>query len=284
MTGAAAAWPRRSRGGARLGAGQRLPRRSSPGPSAETTDMRARQRAARLRVPRRQRHDGRAAPAQGARMRRLPATTVYYGLELLLSTPTFVVVAVYLVKRPRSLAAPARADGDGDGGDRLPVRGADRRRRRYVQPAAVADHRISRHGHGLAARRSRLSGVARRSRSGRSGVLRTRLRAAPTQAWITDEVGVDERRRRSSCAAPASRTSARSSASSLWSPWARNPLRAAVIAGGAVQIVSALACIFLMPETGFRRRPRGRAEGSAHGAAHDSAARPRATFARRRSC
>ena len=30
-------------------------------------------------------------------MRRLPATTVYYGLELLLSMPTWVVMSVYLV-------------------------------------------------------------------------------------------------------------------------------------------------------------------------------------------
>ena len=31
-------------------------------------------------------------------MRRLPATTVYYGLELLLRVPTWVVMAVYLVR------------------------------------------------------------------------------------------------------------------------------------------------------------------------------------------
>jgi hypothetical protein len=31
-------------------------------------------------------------------MRRLPATTVYYGLELFLRIPTWVVMAVYLVR------------------------------------------------------------------------------------------------------------------------------------------------------------------------------------------
>ena len=38
-------------------------------------------------------------------------------------------------------------------------------------------------------------------------------------------------------------------------------IRAAVIVGGAVQIACALACIFLMPETGFRRRPAAERKG-----------------------
>jgi DHA3 family tetracycline resistance protein-like MFS transporter len=36
---------------------------------------------------------------------------------------------------------------------------------------------------------------------------------------------------------------------------ATQSLQAAVIAGGALEIACALACIFVMPETGFRRRP-----------------------------
>ena len=31
-------------------------------------------------------------------MKRLPATAVYYGLEFLLSMPTWVVIAIYLVR------------------------------------------------------------------------------------------------------------------------------------------------------------------------------------------
>src|SRR4051812_22562505 len=61
----------------------------------------------RVRPPRRRarldagaRERGRIPMGAGAEagMRRLPATTVYYGLELLLSMPTWVVMSVYLVR------------------------------------------------------------------------------------------------------------------------------------------------------------------------------------------
>ena len=62
--------------------------------------------------------------------------------------------------RTRPLAAPARPDGHRDGGGRLPVRDPDRRRGRHVQPPAVADHRLHRHGRRLDGRRPRLRAVA----------------------------------------------------------------------------------------------------------------------------
>ena len=49
-------------------------------------------------------------------------------------------------QRAAPLAAPARADGDGHGGRGVPVRDPDRRRRRHLQPPALARDRLSRHG------------------------------------------------------------------------------------------------------------------------------------------
>ena len=75
------------------------------------------------------------------------------------------------------------------------------------------------------------------------------------QAWITDEVGVERVGR---LFLQGTRIGYAGAVAGLvlqvglgvWS------LRAAVLAGGAVTIFSGLLCIVLMPETGFRRRPR----------------------------
>src|SRR5947207_11761539 len=76
------------------------------------------------------------------------------------------------------------------------------------------------------------------------------------QAWITDEVGVEKVGRlflqgtRIGCAGAVVGL-ALQVALGVWS------LRAAVLAGGAVTALCGLICIAVMPETGFRRRPRG---------------------------
>ena len=75
------------------------------------------------------------------------------------------------------------------------------------------------------------------------------------QAWITDEVGVDKVGR---LFLQGNRVSYVGAVVGLvaqvglgvWS------LRAAVLAGGAVTVLCGLICIAVMPETGFRRRPR----------------------------
>ena len=75
------------------------------------------------------------------------------------------------------------------------------------------------------------------------------------EAWITDEVGVDKVGRLFLVGAR------------LWYVGAVLglflqvaigivSLRAGVIVGGAITIVCGVLCVFLMPETGFRRRPR----------------------------
>jgi DHA3 family tetracycline resistance protein-like MFS transporter len=81
------------------------------------------------------------------------------------------------------------------------------------------------------------------------------------QAWITDEVGVER-------IPPVFLRGARIAYAGallglgLSVLIGTQSLRAAVIAGGALEIACALACIALMPETGFRRRPAEEREGT----------------------
>jgi MFS transporter, DHA3 family, tetracycline resistance protein len=74
-------------------------------------------------------------------------------------------------------------------------------------------------------------------------------------AWITDEVGAQ---RAGSVLLQGSRIRYIGSVSGLVLQVAIGAysLRAGVIAGGATTVVAGLVCIALMPETGFRRRPR----------------------------
>ena len=189
-------------------------------------------------------------------VRRADADPALLRPRVLLSMPAWVVMAVYLVNDAPLVAAAARADGDGDGGGDLPVRDADRRRRRHLQPAAVADRRLPRHG-----RRDRCSSASAdrpavdHRRSGRSGALGYTFTSGAYQAWITDEVGVervgarlparraDQLRRRARRA-----RSCRSGSASLAAGGGDRRRRGSCACG--------LACIFVMPETGFRRRPR----------------------------
>jgi len=81
------------------------------------------------------------------------------------------------------------------------------------------------------------------------------------QAWITDEVGVDKVGRLFLRGARLGYVGAvlgllLQVAIGIFS------LRAGVIAGGAITVACGVLCIFLMPETGFRRRP-GAERGSA---------------------
>lgn len=75
------------------------------------------------------------------------------------------------------------------------------------------------------------------------------------QAWITDEVGVDN-------VGPVFLRGTRVGfvgafvGLGLQAAIATQSLSAAVISGGVVTILTGLACLFVMPETGFTRRPR----------------------------
>ncbi len=75
------------------------------------------------------------------------------------------------------------------------------------------------------------------------------------QAWITDEIGVDKVGR---VFLNGARISYAGALVGLVAQVGIGvvSLRAAVIAGGAVTALCGLLCIFVMPETGFRRRPR----------------------------
>ena len=71
-------------------------------------------------------------------MRRADPERLYYALEVLLAMPTWVAMAVYLVQvlhfSPLQLVLMGTAMEARD----LPLRDPDRRRRRHVQPPALA--------------------------------------------------------------------------------------------------------------------------------------------------
>jgi DHA3 family tetracycline resistance protein-like MFS transporter len=185
-------------------------------------------------------------------MRRLPATTVYYGLEFLVSMPSWVVVSIYLI-RDLDLS-PLE----------LILMGTAMEATVFVfeVPTGVVADTYSR----------KLSLVIGILGMGAAWVL-VGVVSAPWavivlwagwglsytftsgayQAWITDEVGVE---RVGHVFLRGARLSFAGALVGLVLSVAvgTQSLRAAVIAGGALQIACALACIFLMPETGFRRR------------------------------
>jgi DHA3 family tetracycline resistance protein-like MFS transporter len=187
-------------------------------------------------------------------MRRLPATTVYYGLELFLSMPTWVVMAVYLVRElhlsPLQLVLMGTA--------------MEAAVFLFEVPTGVVADAFSR----------RLSLVIGYLGMGTTwllvGVVSTAwliialwalwglsytFTSGAYQAWITDEVGAENVGRVFLRGARVSYVGAvlglvLQVAAGILS------LRAGVMVGGAIVIASGLACIFVMPETGFRRRPR----------------------------
>jgi MFS transporter, DHA3 family, tetracycline resistance protein len=187
-------------------------------------------------------------------MRRLPATTVYYGLSFVVRMPTWVVMAVYLVRElhlsPLQLVLMGTA--------------MEAAVFLFEVPTGVVADTYSR----------RLSLVIGYLGMGAAwlavGLVSTpwliialwacwglsyTFTSGAEQAWITDEVGLEKvgtiflRAVRFGQAGAVLGLALQVAVGTL-------SLRAGVILGGAVTIAAGLACAALMPETGFRRRPR----------------------------
>ena len=187
-------------------------------------------------------------------MRRLPAQTVYYGLEFALSMPTWVVMAVYLVSEldlsPLQLVLMGTAMEAAVFVFEIPTGVvADMYSRRLSLIIGFIGMGVAWLAVGLVSAPwliIALWAVWGLSYTFTSGAY---------EAWITDEVGAD---RVGSLFLRGARIGyfgavaglALQVALGVWS------LKAGVIAGGAVTIAAGVACIFLMPETAFRRRPR----------------------------
>ncbi len=187
-------------------------------------------------------------------MRRPAATSVYYGLEFLLSMPTWVVISIYLVRdldlSPLELVLMGTAMEAAVFLFEIPTGVvADTYGRKLSLIVGFV-------GMGTA---WLLVGVA--SEAWLIIVLWAVWGVAYTftsgayQAWITDEVGVE---RIPQVFLRGARFSYGGAFLGLFLSVliGTQSLQAAVIAGGAVSIACAVGCIFLMPETGFRRRPR----------------------------
>jgi len=186
--------------------------------------------------------------------RRLPATTVYYGLELLLRMPTWVVMAVYLVRElhlsPLQLVLMGTA--------------MEASVFLFEVPTGVVADTYSRRlslivgflGMGVA---WLLVGVVSQAwviiLLWAFWGLSYTFTSGAYQAWITDEVGRENvgglflRGRRVGYVGAVVGLVAQVALGTV-------SLRAGVMAGGAITIACGLACILVMPETGFRRRPR----------------------------
>ncbi|HET7856348.1 MAG TPA: MFS transporter, partial [Gaiellaceae bacterium] len=187
-------------------------------------------------------------------MRRLPATTVYYGLQFLLFMPTWVVVSVYLVQElhlsPLELVLMGTA--------------MEAAVFLFEVPTGVVADTYSRRlslivgylGMGVT---WMLVGVVSQAWAiillwAFWGLSYT-FTSGAYQAWITDEVGVDKVGRLFLQGARI-RYAGAVVGLLVQVAIAVVSLRAGVIAGGAITAACGLLCIFLMPETGFRRRPR----------------------------
>jgi DHA3 family tetracycline resistance protein-like MFS transporter len=188
-------------------------------------------------------------------MRRLPATTVYYGLQLLLFMPTWVVMAVYLVRELH--LSPLQ----------LVLVGTAMEAAVFLceVPTGVVADTYSRRlsliigylGMGIA---WMLVAVVSAPWAGIAlwafwGFFYT-FTSGAYEAWITDEVGVDNVGR---LFLQGSRIRYAGAVVGLVGQVALGALvslRAGVLAGGAVTALCGLLCIVFMPETGFRQRPR----------------------------
>jgi MFS transporter, DHA3 family, tetracycline resistance protein len=193
-------------------------------------------------------------------MRRPPATSVYYGLEFLLSMPAWVVMSIYLVSEldlsPLQLVlmgtameatvflfeVPTGVVADTYGRKLSLIIGFVGTGTAWLLVGVVsAPWPII----GLWA----LWGVSYTFTSG------------AYEAWITDEVGVE---RVPHVFLRGARFAYVGALLGLLLSVliATQSLRAAVIAGGALEVACALSCIVLMPETGFRRRAREERAGA----------------------
>ena len=195
-------------------------------------------------------------------MRRLPATTVYYGLELLLSMPTWVVMSVYLVSEldlsPLQLVLMGTAMEAAVFLFEIPTGVvADTYSRRLSLVVGFLGMGVTWMLVGVISAPWAIIAIW-----GLWGLSYT-FTSGAYEAWITDEVGVERVGRLFLVGAR------------LWYVGAVIglivqvaigivSLRAAVMVGGATTVLCGVLCAFLMPETGFRRRPRAE-RGSALG-------------------
>ena len=187
-------------------------------------------------------------------MRRLPAKTVYYGLEFALTMPTWVVMAVYLVSEldlsPLQLVLMGTAMEAAVFVFEIPTGiVADMYSRRLSLIIGFIGMGLAWLTVGLVSAPWLI--IALWAFWGLSHT----FTSGAYEAWITDEVGADNvgslflRGQRISYVGAIAGLVLQV-ALGTWS------LKAGVIAGGAITIVVGLLCIFLMPETGFRRRPK----------------------------
>jgi DHA3 family tetracycline resistance protein-like MFS transporter len=187
-------------------------------------------------------------------MRRLPARTVYYGLELALSMPTWVVMAVYLVSEldlsPLELVLMGTAMEAAVFVFEIPTGVvADMYSRRLSLIIGFVGMGLAWMAVGLVSAPWAI--IALWAFWGLSYT----FTSGAYEAWITDEVGADKV---GSLFLRGTRIGYIGAVAGLVLQVALGTisLQAGVIAGGAITTVAGLACILLMPETGFRRKPR----------------------------
>lgn len=188
-------------------------------------------------------------------MRRLPARTVYFGLEFVLTMPTWVVMAVYLVSElelsPLELVLMGTAMEAAVFLFEIPTGVvADMYSRKLSLIIGFIGMGVAWMAVGLVSAPWLI--IALWAFWGLSYT----FTSGAYEAWITDEVGSENlgslflRGQRISYAGAVAGLVLQV-ALGTWS------LKAGVIVGGAITVVPGLLCIFLMPETGFRRRPGG---------------------------
>ena len=185
---------------------------------------------------------------------RLRATTVYYGLQLLTSMPAFVFTAVHLVRdlhmSPLQLVLMGTVMEATIFVSEIPTGVlADT----YSRRASIIVSFLIQGGAIVAVGLSREPVVAIAA-WGVWGFGYTFMSGA-YQAWITDEVGTE---RVGAVFLRGTRASFVGSfiGLGLQAALALVTLRGAVVAGGALIAACGLGCVFVMPEAGFRRKPR----------------------------
>jgi DHA3 family tetracycline resistance protein-like MFS transporter len=187
-------------------------------------------------------------------LRRLPATTVYYGLEFLGSMPTWVVVSVYLVQElhlsPLQLVLMGTAMEAAVFLFEIPTGVvADTYSRRLSLTIGFLGMGAAWVAVGLVSAPWLI--IALWAAWG----LAYTFTSGADQAWIADEVGTDKL---GTIFLRGTRFGQAGAVIGLIVQVAvgTQSLRAGVVLGGVFTIACGLACIVFMPETGFRRRPR----------------------------
>jgi DHA3 family tetracycline resistance protein-like MFS transporter len=187
-------------------------------------------------------------------MRRADATRLYYVLQVVLFMPTWVVMAVYLVDElhmsPLQLVLMGTAMEAAIFAFEVPTGVvADTYSRRLSLIIGYFGMGIAWILVGVVSSPAAVIGLW-----AAWGLAYTFTSGADV-AWITDEVGAENAGR---VVLQGSRIRYLGSVSGLLLQVAIGAysLRAGVIAGGALTVLAGLLCIALMPETGFRRRPR----------------------------